>query len=161
MPYEDQEARQFIKLARGFSRCDWCKRDKPRNGRGLCRHCNDVRLNLEKTQKRDPHPRVFTGKWFLRLAREKKNSCIGWGKMLRNILDGDVSPLQLEHWLWLIAKRVGSGEKQVYGLATPLGRMFTPAQRQVLAYLFWEILSEHASRHRQSYALQSSHKWNL
>src|SRR5436190_16741359 len=106
-------ATEFIENARHFERCDWCGRDGSKNRKGLCRHCNEVRKDLEHIQKRIPQPRTFTEKWYLRLAQEKKESCVAWGKMVRNILDGSVAPLQLEHWFCQVARRVGAGEKKI------------------------------------------------
>jgi len=59
------------------------------------------------------------------------------------------------------AKRIAGDDKKMQSRANILGWTFTQEQRQVLAYLFWEILGEHASRHRQAYALRGSHKWNF
>jgi integrase len=67
---------------------------------------------------------------------------IGDGTMLRGILDGEVSPLDLEHWFTELGKRIAMQPRRKprlhYNIATPLGWSFSPPQRQLLAYLFWE-----------------------
>lgn len=156
-PYE----KQFVQYARQAKRCDWCGRDRPKKRPGSCRHCNEVHKNLERIQKRFPKPKTFTEKWSLKLAQEKKKQCLAWGAMVRGIFGGPVTPLDLGCWFCLIEKRITKDEKKLRGEATTLGWIFTPEQRQVLAYLFWKILGEHASRHRQAFALSGSHKWNL
>jgi hypothetical protein len=91
--------------------------------------------------------------WELRVTREKKKDCVWWGRRLEHLLAGPVDSLTLEHWFRDVAKSVARSEKLHYGIATMLGWTFTPEQRQVLGYLFWEIFGEQASRNRRNRAL--------
>jgi hypothetical protein len=158
-PVQPSYAKQFIEIARQAVRCNWCGRDKKLNRQGLCRHCNEVRKDLEEQEKLKPT--TFTEKWYLNLAREKKKSCVVWGQMVPGILDAPVSGLSLEHWFRLIARRIARNNKMYDGWANMLNQTFAAEQRQVLAYMFWEIFGEDASHHRQAHALRGSHKWGL
>ncbi len=101
MQYEQEPyAKEFIEGMRKVARCDWCGRDTRTNRKGLCRHCNEVRKDLERVEK-------------LTIARDSRMH---------------------------------------YGTATMLGWTCTPAQRQMLAYFFWEIFGAQASHNRQSRA---------
>jgi hypothetical protein len=153
MPVQESYAKTFIAQVRHFERCDWCGRDKPKKRNGLCRHCDDVRRSLEKVENEAASKRLSFGLDFnLRVAREKKKDCINWGKSVKNILDGQVSPLELEHRFRRLAECIARDKRMHYGIATMLGWTFTAEQRQVLAYLFWQIFAEHASRNRQNRA---------
>jgi len=149
-------AKEFIEGMRQAVRCDWCGRDKKRSRSGLCRHCNDIRKDLERVEKlvSDPkEPKTFVLDWQLRVARQKKKDCVIWGQMLHGILNGSVDSLGLEHWLCRVAKRIARDNQMHRGTATVLGWTFTPEQRQMLAYLFWEIFGAEASHKRESRAM--------
>jgi hypothetical protein len=49
----------------------------------------------------------------------------------------------------MLAKRIAKDKRMHYNSATMLGWTFTAEQRQVLAYLFWEIFSDEASHYRK------------
>jgi hypothetical protein len=154
-------AKKFIDSMRSFDRCEWCGRDGKRNRNGLCRHCNDVRKDLEKFEKEvlevgaelEPHGRLVWLNRELAIAGARKKSCIAWGRMLDDILAGHVEPLTLEsNWFRPVQKRIANDDKSNHGREVALGSIFTPDQRQVLAYMFWEILGEEASHNRRKRA---------
>jgi len=132
-------------------RCDWCGgtgKKMPRTG--LCRQCNDVRKHLLKTKEwvSSEHPSANRPNQFmldreLAIAEHMKRLCIADGNTLRGILDGEVSALDLEHWFTDLARRIAQQPRKRprlhYNIATPLGWGFSLPQRQLLAYLFWEI----------------------
>src|SRR6266849_2268952 len=150
---EKSYAKEFIADVRKADRCDWCWRDARKNRRGLCRHCNEIRKDLERLEKRTAEGTVnFILDWNLRVARREKEDCIAWGNIGRGILDRPVSGLDLEHWFCDLAKRLARDRKMHYGTANILGWTFTPEQRQVLAYLFWEIFGAEASHNRKGRA---------
>jgi hypothetical protein len=154
-PEQESYAKEFIEGMQQAVRCDWCGRDGWKNRRGLCRHCNDVRKDFERVEKlaRDvSEPKSFIQDWEQRVTRQKKKDCMAWGLMLRGILNGSVDPLALEHWFCMVAKHIARDDRMHRGTATTLGWIFTPEQRQVLAYFFWEIFSAEASHKRQSRA---------
>jgi hypothetical protein len=153
---QDSYAKQFIEDARRAVRCAWCGRDKNLNTKSLCRHCNGVRKDLQRREKLKPQ--TSAEKWYLELAQEKKQSCVGWGQMLRGILNARVSGLDLERWFSMMARSVAGDDRIHRSAATMLGWTFTAEQRQVLAYMFWEVFSAQASRHRQSKAIGSIHR---
>jgi hypothetical protein len=105
--------------------------------------------------------KTFAEKWQLRLAEEKIKSCKAWGQMGRGIIEGCTTPLELEHWFCAISKRINGNDEVFQHSANTLRDLFTPNQRSILALLFWKILGEHASRHRQANALRGSHQWDI
>jgi hypothetical protein len=157
--HDPSPAKQFLEGARRSPRCDWCARDKRLNGKGLCGSCNEVRKNLERMER--AKLTSWTEKFHWRLAREKKKNCMGWGRQLPGILNGPVSGLDVERWFRMVARHIARDKKMYDGIATTLGWAFSAEQRQMLAYLFWEIFGEQASHHRGNYALRGSHKWEL
>jgi hypothetical protein len=90
--------------------------------------------------------------WEQRVARQKKRDCIVWGQMLHGLLNGSVEPLELERWFCMVAKHIARDDRMHRGTATVLGWTFTPEQRQVLAYLLWEIFGAEASHNRRGRA---------
>jgi hypothetical protein len=145
-------AKQFIEDARRAVRCDWCGRDARRNRRGLCRHCNEIRKTIEKLEKlaaRKNRKPDFMLDYELKVAKAEKKDCVAWGQILRTLLGG-VDPLDLEHWFCMVAKRIARDRNMHYGTATMLGWTFTGEQRQVLAYMFWEIFGADASHNRRA-----------
>src|SRR6266571_127322 len=131
MQYEQEPyAKEFIEGMRKVARCDWCGRDTRTNRKGLCRHCNEVRKDLERVEKLTSdvaEPKTFMLDWRQRVARQKKEDCIVWGQMLRGILSGGVEPLALEHWFCMVSKRIARDSRMHYGTATMLGWTCTPA----------------------------------
>jgi len=51
-----------------------------------------------------------------------------------------------------VAKQIAGSDKAQNGAANLLAAVFSPDQRRFLAYTFWEMLGEQASRNRQSRA---------
>ena len=147
-------AKQFIRDAGQAVRCDWCGRDARRNRKGLCRHCNEIRKTIDKLElvaaQANGKPDMILD-YELRVARAEKGDCIAWGKMLHSLLGG-VEPLGLEHWFCMAAKRIARDRSMHHGTATMLGWTFTQEQRQVLAYMFWEIFGADASLNRRARA---------
>jgi hypothetical protein len=86
--------------------------------------------------------------WELKVARAERKDCIAWGGMLRGIL-GQVDPIGLERWFSMLSERIAAHDMHANS-ATMLGWTFAPEQRQALAYMFWQIFSEEASRHRKA-----------
>lgn len=158
-------AKEFIESVRRFGRCEWCGRNARKNRKGLCRPCNGVRKHLDAVEKqgreRPSGSEDFTLNWELRVAREMKNDCIAWGRMLEHILNAPSEPLSLEHWFRRVAENVARDKTMHYGMASTLASVFAPAQRQVLAYLFWEVFSAAASHNRQNRAMGRAHRENL
>jgi hypothetical protein len=142
-------AQEFVAGIQLEDRCSWCKRTKKRNRVGLCRHCNEIRKRVEKLEKATRRKRKpdFNLEQELKIALAEKDSCVGWGETLGSIL-GQVT--DLEHWFCMVATRIARDRKMHYGTATMLGWTFTAEQRQVLAYMFWEIFSADASHNRRS-----------
>ena len=152
-------AKEWIEGARSVTRCDWCGREKAKNRRGLCRHCDGVRKDLESVEKQATEsPGAFQRfsnfilEWEVAIARQKKSDCIFWGRHLQGILHGAVDSLTLEGWFRQVAQRIARDRDIHYNTATPLSWTFTPEQRQVLAYMFWQIFGEEASHNRRSHA---------
>jgi hypothetical protein len=146
-------AREFIGDMLRQARCDWCGRDARLTRKMLCRHCNDIRKRIESLEDKMRRIRKpdFLLDCDLRVAQAEKRDCIVWGEMLKTLLVR-VDALDLEHWLCALAKRIARDKRTHYNTATMLGWTFTAEQRQVLAYLFWEILGAEASRHRKGRA---------
>lgn len=119
----------------------------------LCRHCNDIRKEIEKLEGKMRRIRKpnFLLDCELKVARAEKKDCTAWGGMLKTLLVR-VDALDLEHWLCMLAKRIARDKRMHYNTATMLGWTFATEQRQVLAYLFWEILGADASRNRKGRA---------
>ena len=68
-------ANQFIEYVRKAERCGWCKRDKKRNGRGLCRHCDKIWGRIESLEKlKLRHKRTIDLE--LKVAHAEKEGCI-------------------------------------------------------------------------------------
>jgi len=150
---ENLYGKEFMVGVRERDSCDWCGRDKRMKRKGLCRHCNEARKDLERNEKlAASEPSDFVLNWELRVARQKKKDCSAWGQMLHSILDGPVEALCLEHW-FRVAEKIARDDAMHRGLATMLGWTFTAEQRQVLAYLFWRIFSANASHNRRSRAV--------
>ena len=146
-------AKEFIESIRNVERCNWCGRGTNRNRRGLCRSCDGVRKRLAKTEEaHHAEPDNFFVEHELKIARQMKKDCIIWGKMLKGIVDVPGDSLQLEGWLRRVAEKVANDKRMHYGMANTLGLTFPPAQRQVLAYLLWEIFAAEASHYRQNRA---------
>jgi hypothetical protein len=91
----------------------------------------------------------------LKVAREKKEDCILWGKMLQSILDTPVDGSNLEAWFCLIGERIANDKNMHRGTSSTLNGVFTDLQQRVLSCLFWEVFSEHASHNRERRALAS------
>jgi hypothetical protein len=91
----------------------------------------------------------------LQIAREEKKACMAWGQMLKEILDG-VDGLGLEKWFREAAERIARDKRMHVGKATMLGWTFSREQRQILAYLFWEIFGAQASHNRKNRATSSA-----
>jgi hypothetical protein len=149
----ESHAQKFMERAREANRCVWCARAKPKNRKGLCRHCEKIRRKIEKLEMLPPGS--FMLDWELRVARAEKEGCIVWGGMPNGIL-GEVTPLDLEHWFCMLAKRIARDRRMHSNSATMLGWTFTPEQRQVLAYMFWQVFGEEASHHGKGRALHGT-----
>jgi hypothetical protein len=112
----------------------------------LCRHCNEVRRELSTTQELDKtrRPKADRHQLFvldreLAIAENMKRLCITSGNIVRRILDGVVTLLDLEEWFNEVADGIARKPRLHYNTATQLGWTFSPPQLQVLAYLFWQI----------------------
>jgi hypothetical protein len=153
---QESYAKEFIEGMRQSVRCHWCGRDEKKNRKGLCRHCNNVRKDLESIEKLadDPsEPKTFMLDWELRIARQQQKDCMAWGQMLHGILDGPVECLELEHWFRRVAESIARDKRMHYGMANTLCWIFSAEQRQVLAYLLWEVFGAEASHNRKGRAL--------
>lgn len=146
--------KEFIQNRQNADKCDWCGKEEKMRRKGLCRHCNRVQKDitrLEKLTASDPTNPFLN--YEVKIARQKKKDCMAWGQMRRDILDGRVSSLSLEHWFRNAAKLITKDERMFFGSANFLGSVFAPGQRQVLAYKFWEMLSAKASHNRRNRAM--------
>jgi hypothetical protein len=156
---QEPYAKEFIESMRHTIRCVWCRRDGSKRSQGFCRHCNKVRKDLEKVEKQVQEQRPEEApsserdclKLELETAREQKKDCIEWGKKLDYILSGFVDSQDLAGWFRLVAKRIARDEGMHFSAAELLVE-FTTEQRQVLAYMFWEIFGAEASRKRRNRA---------
>ena len=154
---EKPYAKEFMTGVRERDRCDWCGRDERMKRKGLCRHCNKVQKDLDRIEKLAvSEPGDFVLNWELRVARQKKKDCVVWGQMLRGILDGPVDALGLEGWFRMLARKIARDDVMHRGTATMLGWTFTPEQRQVLAYMFWEVFGAEASHNRWGRAMSKA-----
>ena len=154
--YEDKATAQALEAWRGQQRCDWCGRPKPLNRRLLCASCNQTRVRAERLEKivaNHPggHP-PFGLRHELKIASQMCAECKAWGGMVKDILFGQLTPLDLEHWVCAVAKRVAGSDRTQNGAANLLAAVFSPEQRRFLAYTFWEMLGEQASHNRQAHA---------
>ena len=141
----------WIQSARALARCDWCGGTGEKMPRiGLCRPCNEVRKHLLKTKQwvSAKRPSANRHNQFmldreLAIAEKMKQLCIADGNALRGTLEGEVSPLDLEHWFTALARNVAREPRKRRrlhnGTASQLGWSFSPSQRQLLAYLFCQI----------------------
>lgn len=120
---------------------------------GFCRHCNDVRKELALLENRAAESKDYMTDWFLRVARQMKQDCQLWGQLVRHILEGPISGLKLESELQLLWKRIAPRQKMHFGSANMFDWAFTPEQKQVLAYLLWELFSADASLNRRNRAM--------
>ena len=145
----------WVKQATGNVACVWCGSSDRVNRSGRCSHCERIQKNLSKTTARvnelppdaNAHERYQTN-WELNIVKEKMQLCIAEGESLRRILEGPIYPYDLEHWFRRIATRIAGKDNLYWNLASPLGETFSSAQRQVLAYLFWQILQADARKSR-------------
>jgi hypothetical protein len=87
--------------------------------------------------------------WELRVAKQMKNDCVAWGNILKLILVGPVDSLRLEHWFRRVAETIARDKRMHFGMANTLAGVFAPAQRQVLACLFWEVFGAEASHNAE------------
>ena len=146
--------REFIRNRQNADTCHWCGKEEKMPRKGLCRHCNRVQRDIARLEKLvASDPTDFFLNYEAKIARQKKRDCTAWGQRRRNILDGPVSPLTLEHWFRDSAKQIARDERMFFGSANFLGSVFAPEQRQVLAYRFWEMLSAQASHNRHNRAM--------
>jgi len=139
----------FMEMVRKCERCEWCGRDKKKNRRGLCRSCDGVRKQLDSLEAQKDVEKNFHLRWDLDVTRRMKKDCIAWGNMLKPILGDAVSALQLEHDFRRLARSIARDNKMFFHWADVLADQFDKEQRHVLAYLFWKIYSEQASRNRR------------
>ncbi len=152
-------AEEWIEDASNETRCEWCGEPERMPRIKLCRHCNRIRKELEKTRQRVAQEKVTANKHeefildsALATLEEEKQSCISDGKSLKYLLEG-VDSMGLESWFRWAAKRIVRKSRLHSRIATPLGWTFTPSQRQVIAYLFWEIFHADARRNRWNRAV--------
>lgn len=138
-------AETWIRSERSTERCEWCGDSKRMPRIRLCRACNRVRKNLLRLEKLVKEKRPSANgkaRSFLDVelaaAKNVKNLCILEGNKVRDILS-EVTGLELEHWFSAVAARIAKKPRLHYKKATMLGWTFTPAERQVLAYLFWQV----------------------
>jgi hypothetical protein len=145
-------AKIFIKDAKSAQRCDWCLRARLKNRFGLCRHCNEIRKRIAKLElairKSKPD---FTLDWEFQVAKAERDDCKAWGGMLKSIF-ASVDSLDLEHWFSKLSGHIAADLDRHSASATTLGWTFDASQHQVLAYIFWEIFAQHASRNRRNNA---------
>ena len=139
----------FMEMVRKYDRCEWCRRDKNKNRRGLCRSCDSVRKRLDSLEAQKDVEKNFHLRWDLGVTRRMKKDCIAWGNMLKPILGDAVSTLKLEHDFRRLARSIARDNKMFSHWADVLADQFDKEQRHVLAYLFWKIYSEQASRNRR------------
>jgi hypothetical protein len=144
-------AKEFIESVRNVERCNWCGRVANRNRKGLCRPCDGIRKRLATAENHSEPDNVYV-KHELKVARQMKKDCIIWGEMLKGIVEVPGDSLQLEGWLRRVAEKIANDKRMHYGMANTLGSTFAPAQRQVLAYLLWEVFAAEASHNRQNRA---------
>ena len=152
-------ADEFLQDAKNAERCDSCLRAKSKNRFGLCRHCNEIRKRIAKLElaisKSKPNMALD---WELQVAKAERDECKAWGGMLKSILAG-VDSVDLEHWFSKLSGHIAGDVDMHSASAITIGWIFDPAQRQVLAYMFWEMFAQHASRNRRNKArYQPLHK---
>jgi hypothetical protein len=154
--YEDKATAQALETWRGQRRCDWCGRTKTLNRRQRCASCDQNRKRaerLEKTVADHPGARAPFGlRHEAEVASQMCADCKMWGGMVKDILSGSLTPLRFEHFMRDVAKQITGSDRTHDGAANLLAAVFTPDQRRFLAYTFWEMLGEQASRNRQSRA---------
>jgi hypothetical protein len=145
-------AKQFIEDAKRAERCNWCLRAKSKNTLGLCRHCNEIKKRIARLELaiRKSKPNYMLD-WELQVGKEEQADCKAWGAILTSIFAG-VDSLDLEHWFSKLSDHIAGDTNMHSNSATMLGWTFDAAQHEALAYLFWEMFAEHASRHRKSRA---------
>jgi hypothetical protein len=154
-------AKKFIGQVTALDRCEWCGRDGGKIHNGLCSHCNDIRKSLEKLERKvaeldgqsESTLTVLRLRRELAIAEEKRKLCKTWGQMLDAILAAPVEPLALERsWFLPVQVKLTKDDQANYRREDVLKAAFTPDQRQVLAYLLWEILSAEARLYRRNKA---------
>lgn len=144
------EAKGFVHSMRQTHRCDWCGRVDLSNHKVLCPSCDRVRRELQRNERSAANQQ---SKLELRISIKQKEDCISWGESLKRTLDAPVDSSALAGWFACAAKQIARDEGTHRGSENIWECAFTADQRQVLAYMFWEIFSVHARHHRKSRAL--------
>lgn len=158
-PADKPYAEEWIREARALPRCEWCGGTGDKMPRvGLCRPCNNVRKRLIKTQRWVTAEKPAANRQIrflldreLAIVKNMQRLCEADGHRVHGLLNGEVRPLQLEGWFNDIAARIAK-KPRLYSTAEQLGWSFTPPQRQLLAYLFWQIFHVHWQLNRKNYA---------
>lgn len=131
--------------------CAWCKHpDEPVKQKGLCSHCNRIRLELARLEKSAEQNGLTDFR--LRVQREKVSACKSEGSAHQRLVDDAVSGLDIEHDLRTISKRL-VGKELFTGYAEWFHRGFTDDQLALLRYFLNRIVLEHQRKNRLKTAL--------
>ncbi len=127
--------------------CEWCQHPEcpvmPKIG--LCRHCNRIRLELSRLEKRG-----ITG-FSYQVAQEMKASAITEGMSFGLPAMLAVSSLRLEHALRDLGRYFVRKEFFVND-ATHLGNVFCPIHRQYVFYMLSLYIREYLRKNRRQMA---------
>jgi hypothetical protein len=148
-------AETWIENIRRTSRCEWCAASSRLHRSRLCDQCDKIRKALLRIQKQledSQNTGRFRLERELEIAEAMRRDCVADGQSLRNIFMGEVDGLKLEREFKRLALGIASSEGLHHGIAASLDRAFSPAQRQVLGFLFWQIFHAQATRNRKSRA---------
>lgn len=144
-------AEKWLDSLRKATRCAWCGCDDALNRRALCASCERTRKKLEKALKEkmpDAHKNIR-----IKRAEVEKQNCLTYGVLLKSLLDGTASGLNVEHLLTDLSQRMTS-ENLFHGYSTSIDWCFNATQRTIIAHLIWKILSRQAQRNRRYFAAQ-------
>jgi len=151
MPFDPAYAKQRLESLKQSlpQRCTWCKREKPLKKKSrLCDSCDSVRREIDKLQKQGASPLERE----LKIAEYMKELCIHWGERFEDTLDGVSDCSSLEHYFRDVAAKFAGDWHMHFKKEYMLEDLLTPEQVAVIEYLFWEPLSEDASRNRRRVA---------
>lgn len=155
MPLDEDVARLLDSLRASHGPvCAWCKnRRYPVKTKGLCGHCNRIRLKLAGLEKlANDGQRTWAVDYDIRVTTAKMARCKLEGHVREHLLDEPASGLDIEHDITHLSKLV-LGKELFYGYANWFDRGFTADQRILLHYFLDEIQNEYTRQNRMNFAM--------
>ncbi len=152
----DEEVAGLLEILRGDHGpvCAWCKsRRHPVKSKGLCGHCNRIRLKFAALEKRaEENGRTSELDYAIRVETAKMERCKLEGRLHTRVAETLASGLDIEHDISYLSKLI-LGEEMFYGYANWFGHAFTPDQRILLHYFLDELGREYTRQNRLTFAM--------